>query len=370
MVAFPDSAPGRAPRGIVLGAGEPPGRTGVLLINLGTPDSPSVRDVGRYLAEFLSDPRVLDIPAVARFALLYGAILPFRSFSSSRAYAKIWSERGSPLRMHGEALRDSVQKELGDAYVVELGMRYQNPSLSSALERLCAADVARVVLVPLFPQYAASSTGSALEAAYRTLGARWNVLPTTTIPPFYAEPRFVGAVAEVARDPLAEFRPDHVLLSYHGLPERQIRKSDDSGQWCFSSADCCARMQAANRHCYRAQCYATSRELARELELEADAYSVSFQSRLGRDPWIHPYTDERLPELARAGVRRLAVICPSFVADCLETVEEIGMRADEQWRALGGEALLQVPCVNHHPAWSRGCAELVREAARTTWGER
>jgi len=369
MSGAPHPVSGGAQRALAPGVGEPAGRTGVLLINLGTPDSASPRDVGRYLAQFLADPRVLDIPAIARYALLYGVILPVRSFRSAEAYAKIWSDRGSPLLFHGKALRDGLRAELGEGYRVELGMRYQNPSIDSAVERLLEADVARLLLVPLFPQYAASSTGSALEATYRSIGRRWNVLPTQTLPPFYADPRFVSALAEVARPELESFRPDHVLLSYHGLPERQLRRSDQSGRHCFESPHCCDKMVPENRHCYRAQCYATSTELARELRLERDRYSISFQSRLGRTPWIRPFTDERLPELAAAGVRRLAVLCPSFVADCLETLEEIGIRASEQWRELGGEALLCVPCVNHAPAWVRGCAALIRGADMQTSGE-
>jgi ferrochelatase len=211
--------------------------------------------------------------------------------------------------------------------------------------------VSRIVALPLFPQYAGSSTGSALEALYRRAGQRWNVPPLEVLGDFFDEPGFVAAVAEVARPALAALAPDHVLLSYHGLPERQVRRSDPTGAHCLAHEDCCAAIVPANRRCYRAQCFATSRALVDALGLDAARVTTSFQSRLGRTPWIQPFTDEVLPRLYERGVRRLAVLCPSFVADCLETLEEIGIRAREQWRELGGDELALVPCVNAAPAF-------------------
>lgn len=334
----------------------------MLIANLGTPSSPATGDVRRYLREFLSDPRVLDIAALPRWLLVNAVIAPFRAPRSAEAYRKVWTERGSPLLANGVALRDALAAELGPPFEVALGMRYAEPSLASALDALLAHDLARIVFVPLFPQYASSSSGSALECLHRRVGERWNVPALATLPEFFDEPGFVAALAEIASPRLAAFRPDHVLLSYHGLPERQVRKSDPTGRHCLASADCCDAIGAANRHCYRAQCFATSRALAASLRLPAGAYSTSFQSRLGRTPWITPYTDAVLPELARAGAKRLAVLCPSFVADCLETLEEIGLRGAEQWRALGGEALELVPCANAHPAFVRYLAERVRSA--------
>ncbi len=339
-----------------------PRRTGLLLLQLGTPDAPRRAEVRRYLREFLSDPRVLDIPAAVRWGLLRGVILPFRSRSSARAYASVWTERGSPLLVHSRDLQSALGKELGEGWVVELGMRYGNPGIAGAVERLAAADVERVVLFPLFPHYASSSAGSALERALAEIGAAWNVADVATVPAFYDDPGFVGAVAEVAREPLARGF-DHVLLSYHGLPERQVRKSDPTGAHCLAREGCCDAIGAANRRCYRAQCYATSRALAAALDLAPERHSTAFQSRLLRDPWIRPFTDEVLPELRARGVRRLAVLCPSFVADCLETVEEIGIRAVEQWRELGGEHLELVPCPNAAPAWVEAAASLARRAA-------
>lgn len=335
-------------------------RTGVLLMNLGTPASPEPRDVRRYLREFLSDARVLDLPWPARRLLVEAAILPFRPRRSAEAYRKIWTEQGSPLLVHSRALARALAERLGDAYRVELAMRYGEPSLRGALARLLQADVRAVVAVPLFPQYASSASGSALEQLFALAGELWNVPPLRVVAPFYADPGFVAAVRERAAPDLERFRPDHVVLSYHGLPERHVRKSDPTGRHCLASEGCCGAIASANRSCYRAQCYATSRALAAALALPADRVTTAFQSRLGRTPWIRPYTDLVLPELAARGVKRLAVLCPSFVADCLETLEEIGLRAREQWRELGGDAFHLVACPNEHPAWVAALAALVR----------
>ncbi len=336
---------------------------GALLAQLGTPASTAVADVRRYLREFLSDPRVLDIPAPARWLLLNAVILPFRSPRSAAAYRSIWMPEGSPLLVYGQALREGVAKTLGDGFRVELGMRYGSPSLADALERLVAADVERIVVLPLFPQYAGSSSGSALERIHALAGARWNVPSLTTLPEFPDDPAFIDALAAVARPDLEAFRPDHLLLSYHGLPERQIRRSDESGAHCLTRAGCCDALGPRNRHCYRAQCMATSRALVAALGWPAERSTTAFQSRLGRTPWIRPYTDQVMPELAQRGVRRLAVLCPSFVADCLETLEEIGIRGREQWLEAGGEALCLVPCVNAAPPFVEAVAGWIREAA-------
>jgi len=338
-------------------------RVGALLVNLGTPASPTARDVRRYLREFLSDPRVIDLPAFSRWMLLNFAILPFRPRVAARAYRKIWTADGSPLLVHGRALRDGVAKALGDGYVVELGMRYGDPSIAEALGRLAVADVARIVVLPLFPQYSEAATGSAVARVMETVQQVASVPPVETLGPFYDAPGFISAFARVARPRLDAFRPEFVLFSYHGLPERQIRRSDTLGGHCLSSASCCDSVGEVNRHCYRAHCYATTRALAAALDLDAESHAVAFQSRLGRTPWIRPYTDEVLPELAKRGVKRLAVMCPAFVADCLETLEEIGMRGRQQWYELGGEDLLLVPSLNAEPVWISAVAESIRRAA-------
>jgi len=332
--------------------------TGVLLVNLGTPDSPHPSDVRRYLREFLSDPRVLDIPSVPRKLLLETAILPFRPRASGAAYAKVWQPEGSPLLVHGRALRDALADELGPAFVVALGMRYGKPSIASALEQLAGCDVIRVL--PLFPQYSAAATASAVAKVLEVAAARWDQTALQISPPFFDDPAFTRAVAEVAAPVVERAAPNHVLFSYHGLPERQIRKSDPTEGHCLSKDSCCEPHSPALSRCYRAQCFATTRAVAGHLGLGEEEYTVSFQSRLGRTPWIQPFTDEVLPQLAERGVSRLAVLCPSFVADCLETIEEIGIRGREQWRALGGEELTLIPCVNAHPTWVSGVASLVR----------
>lgn len=342
-------------------------RTGVLLINLGTPDSPEVSDVRRYLREFLSDPRVIDIAAPLRWLLLNAIILPFRPAKSAHAYKSIWTPEGSPLLVYERALEAGVRAKLGDGYVVELAMRYGSPSIASALAKLEAADLERIVVLPLFPQYASASTGSAMQKVFELAGTQNNVPDLVTINEFFDAPGFIESFAAVTRPELEALRPDHVLFSYHGIPERHVKASDLSGQHCLASATCCDQLVAANRHCYRAQCYATTRALAKALNLSPEQHSVSFQSRLGRTPWIRPYTDLVLPELAQKGIKRLLVLCPAFVADCLETVEEIGIRAKDQWRGLGGEALQLVPSLNAHPRWVDAVAEMITSSSpRTT----
>jgi len=344
-------------------------RTGALLLNLGTPDSPPTRDVRRYLREFLSDPRVIDIPALPRWLLLNLVILPFRPRRSAAAYAKIWTDAGSPLRVHGEALCREVARCRGGDYAVALGMRYGKPSIASALAALRERGVSRFIVLPLFPQYSTAATLSAVEAVRDAARAQSIADPLLFLPPFYDDPGFVSAFAAVIAPRLAEFRPDHVLFSYHGLPERQVRATDRSGAHCFADDGCCDAIVDANRDCYRAQCFATTRALAGALDLAPEAHSTSFQSRLGRTPWIRPYTDLVLPELAAGGVKRVAVVCPAFVADCLETLEEIGIRAQEQWRDCGGEALLLVPSLNATPAWVDAVVRMIRAVGPDDWDQ-
>jgi ferrochelatase len=335
-------------------------RTGVLLVNLGTPDAPTPAAVRRYLKEFLGDPRVIDLPGPLRWLLLRAVILPFRPRRSAHAYAQIFTERGSPLRLYTDALAAKLQRALGESHVVAVGMRYGSPLLRDALGALRAAALSRIVVVPLFPQYASASTGTALEAVYAIAGESLTVPHLAIVPPYFDHPAFIEAVAAVARPLLAASDPDHVVMSYHGLPERQIRASDPTGSHCLMRGDCCERIAAANAMCYRAQCVATSRALAHALDLDPDRYTIAFQSRLGRAAWIGPATDKIIPELAANGHRRLAVICPSFVSDCLETLEEIGLRARDQWRGTGGTDFTLIPCVNDHPTWVQGVAALVK----------
>ncbi|MCA9649240.1 MAG: ferrochelatase [Myxococcales bacterium] len=337
------------------------GGPGLLLVNLGTPDAPRAPEVRRYLRQFLSDPRVVDINPVGRWLLLNLIILPLRPRRSAEAYQKIWGEDGSPLLVHGQALRDELRRRI-ERVPIALAMRYGSPSIAAGLDELQRAGCDEVVVLPLFPQYASSSTGSAVEEVYREAGRRWNTPFVRVVPPFYDAPGFIDAFARVGRPVLERLAPQHVLMSFHGVPQRHVVKSDPSGRHCLASEGCCDAIVDANRSCYRAQCLATARALASRLALAADGYSVAFQSRLGRDPWIRPYTDERIVELAKAGVERLAVFCPAFVADCLETLEEIGMRAKEDFRAAGGKELVLVPSLNAHPAWVDAVVEMVEPA--------
>jgi ferrochelatase len=338
-------------------------RTGLLLINLGTPDEPTTPAVRRYLREFLGDPRVLDIGAIGRAALLNLIILPTRPAKSAHAYASIWDpQRGSPLLFHSRDLAAAVAEQLGPSWHVELAMRYGSPSLPSALDAFAESQVERIVVLPLFPQYASSSTGTAQARVMELAGERWNVPPLDFVPAFYDDPGFLTAFEHVARPALSEFRPDHVLFSFHGLPVRQVVKTDRTGTVCFKTETCCDRLD--NPNCYRAQSFATARALAERLELSADRYTVCFQSRLGRTPWIQPYTDHVIDERARGGTKRLAVLCPAFVADCLETVEEIGIRARQQFKTGGGEELILVPSLNATRPWVDAvCAIAERHAA-------
>ena len=338
-------------------------RTGVLLAQLGTPASPSTRDVRRYLREFLSDPLVIDLPAPARWLLVNGVIAPFRAPRSAHAYRAIWRREGSPLRVHTDALGAALRVALGPGFAVEVGMRYGAPSLADALDRLTAAGTRRIVVAALYPQHAESSRGTALLAVERWARGGPAAPELAIVPPFFAEPGFVTAVAAAARPLLAEVRPDHVLMSYHGLPERHVLRADPTQERCLARPDCCA-LPGATDTCYRAQCFATTSAVAAALALAPERVSTSFQSRLGRARWIGPATDDLLVSLAGRGIRHLLVLCPSFVADCLETLEEIGLRGRARWLTeLRGAAFAVAPCVNASAPFVEFLAERVRAAA-------
>ena len=336
---------------------------GLVLMNLGTPDSTSTADVRRYLREFLSDPRVIDINPVGRWLLLNLIILPFRPKQSAHAYRQVWTERGSPLLYHGEDLVGKVQARLGTDVPVVLAMRYGSPSVESAVAELRRQGVDRIVLFPLFPQFSTAAWGSAVAHVYETLSRGWNTSTLHVVPPFYEEPAFLRALTAATRAKLDEMQPDLVMMSFHGVPVRHCEKSADAPGLCTVKPDCCERIVEANRNCYRAQCMATARGLARELELADGTWEVTFQSRLGRTPWIRPYTDERLRELAKGGVKkRIAILSPAFVADCLETLEELAIRNAADFRAAGGEELRLIPSLNSHDAWADAVVELSTRA--------
>lgn len=341
-------------------------RKGLLLVNLGTPDAPETGPVRRYLREFLSDRRVVDVHPVGGWLLLNFLILPFRPAKSAHAYRQVWTPEGSPLLVYSRALAAGVAERLGGEYEVELAMRYGNPSLPDAVARLRARGVSDFTVLPLYPQEAPSSSGSSLARTYEVLAAPWDVPNVRAVPAFHADPGFLDAFAQVARPVIEGARADYVLFSFHGVPERHVRKSDPTGQHCLASAGCCDVLTDVNRHCYRAQCFATARGIAARLGLAPEGWSVSFQSRLGRTPWVKPYSDFVLPELAARGVKRLAVMCPSFVADCLETLEEVAIRGRDQFVSCGGESLTLVPSLNAHPAWVDTVVRLVREQQPAT----
>lgn len=316
---------------------------GFLLINLGTPQGADVPAVRSYLREFLTDKRVIDLPAPLRYLLVYAFILPFRPQKSAKAYQKIWTDEGSPLLVNTYKLSSQLQHLLGSQTTVAIGMRYGKPSIQDAINQLSACTT--ITVLPLFPQYSSAATGSALEEAMRIFSSQ-EVMPSLKIiRDFYQHPAYVNAQAQKIKTYLSG--SDHLLFSYHGIPERQISKSGCK-EVCPAQ---CPPISSQNANCYKAQCYETSQLLAKALQLNPKQYSTAFQSRLGKTPWIKPYTDEVLRELAANGVKHLSIACPSFVADCLETLEEIGMQAKKQWLSMGGEQLTLIPCMNDDPTW-------------------
>ncbi len=335
-------------------------RRGLLLVNLGTPDGPTAAEVRRYLAEFLGDPYVLDMNPVGRWLLLHAVILPFRPARSAELYRRIWTEEGSPLLVHGRALADAARGRLGADFPVALAMRYGRPSLAEGLAELKAKGVGEVVVLPLYPQYATSTSQSTVDRVRQVATRDWPEVKLAFVPPFFADEGFLDAFVQVSRPVLEAARADHVLFSFHGLPKRQVTRLDETGRHCLKSADCCDALGEANLCCYRAQAFATARALAAGLALPPGGWSVAFQSRLGKG-WLEPFTDVQVAALA-GKVRRLAVVCPAFVADCLETLEEIGLRARDSFRAAGGEELTLVPSLNAHPAWVETVARLAARA--------
>jgi ferrochelatase len=328
----------------------------VLLVNLGSPDSPSVPDVRRYLREFLMDTRVMDTLWPIRFGVVNFAILPKRPHDSAHAYQSIWTDEGSPLVVTSRHVQAALQRRLN--IPVELAMRYQNPSIDSAVEALAAQDVEELLLIPLFPHYAMSSYETAVE---RVKHAVMNLAPWIQLhvqPPYYNLPDYIDALVASAEAYLDQAY-DHLLFSFHGLPERHLRKSDKSGCHCLEAQNCCETPSAAHATCYRAQCIQTMKAFVAKAEVPEGKFSIAFQSRLGRDPWMQPYADVEIARLARSGVKRLLVMCPAFVSDCLETLEEIGMRGRETFRQAGGENLALIPCLNEHPAWLQALQNMV-----------
>jgi ferrochelatase len=321
-------------------------QSGVLLVNLGSPDSPSVPDVRRYLREFLMDGRVLDAPWAIRWFIVNCCILPSRPKQSAEAYHKIWTEEGSPLIAISRKVQALLQERL--EVPVELAMRYKNPSIASAITSLHSQNVRNLLVIPLFPHYAMSSFETAVERVKEVAARLAPDMRSIIVPPYYDNPDYIQALISSAA-PHKEHLFDHLLFSFHGLPERHLHKSDPTCNHCLKVENCCEVPSIAHSTCYRAQCFATAREFVRKSW--APSYSVAFQSRLGKDPWLQPYTEHELARLAQNGVKRLLVICPAFVADCLETIEEIGLRGREIFLGAGGREYTLIPCLNDHPLW-------------------
>jgi ferrochelatase len=344
-------------------------KKGLLLLNLGTPDSPKPEAVGRYLKQFLMDKRVIDIAWPLRWFFVNVLIVPKRKFASGEAYEKIWTEKGSPLLYHLKDLANEVEGLMkGNAtlanYDLEIGMRYGNPSVENALKRFKERGTEEITVFPMYPQYAESSTLSSQEEVTRAAAALGLKAKIQFVPAFYKHPAFIQAFATRLQQELEREKPDHVLMSFHGLPVRHVRHTDKSGgQHCMRSPNCCDQITDVNRDCYRAQSYATARALAKATGLTDDQYTVSFQSRLGRAEWIPPYTDHKYKELVERGVKKLVVVCPSFVADCLETIEEIGIRGAAEFRGYGGDRCVATPCLNSDPEWARAVVTIAAQAS-------
>ena len=322
-------------------------KRGVLLVNLGSPASTEVADVRRYLNQFLMDPCVVDLPWLPR-RLLVSMILLRRPKESAQAYASIWWAEGAPLGVSSRRVRDQL-RELLDM-PVELAMRYGEPSIEQGLLALVAQGVDEVLFLHQYPQFADSTITTAEREAQRVIDQHRLQVRLTLLPAFHDRPDYLQALAASAQPHLADGF-DHLLFSYHGLPERHLRKVDPTGSHCLASGDCCERPSPAHATCYRAQCASVSRSVAEQLGLSSDQWTMAFQSRLGRDKWIAPYTEAQLDELAAKGVKRLLVMCPAFTADCIETLEEIGDRGREQFINAGGEELVLIPCLNDDPQW-------------------
>jgi ferrochelatase len=330
--------------------------TGVLLIQLGTPDSPSVRDVRKYLSEFLNDPRVIDIPYLLRKFLVNIIIVPFRAPKSAKLYKQLWTDKGSPLLFYSESLKEKVQFALGNNFEVELAMRYQSPSMDTVLGRMQKKGYERIIILPLFPQYASASSGSAIEKALKIIKQWWVIPKLKIISQFYNNEDYINSVVEQGKIyNHAEF--DHILFSYHGLPVRQVNKVYTDGKPC-EDHNCETEINQSNQYCYKAACYATTRLLAEKLNIPKEKYTVCFQSRLDKK-WLEPFTDKVIIDHAKKGTKKLLVFSPAFVADCLETIIEISHDYSELFKANGGSHLQLVESLNDHPRWVQAVKNMI-----------
>lgn len=331
----------------------------ILLVNLGTPDAPTPTKVGKYLTQFLNDKRVIDINAIGRFILVNLIIVPFRSFKSSALYKHIWTKEGSPLLLNSVELKEKLQKKLGDKYIVELAMRYQSPSIKQSLEKLRKHLPEKIHVLPLYPQYASSSTGSTIEEVLKQIKS-WEVIPNLNIiSKFYDHPKFIEALLQEGKKfNINEY--DHVLFSYHGLPERQILKgSVHYGNESCKLGDCCSSITKNNQYCYRANCFETTRQMVKGLNIPEGKYTTAFQSRLDKK-WLKPFSDKIIEDLAKKGFKKVLVFSPAFVADCLETIHEIGTEYNEIFNEYGGEKITLANSLNSSDAWVNAIPEILK----------
>lgn len=333
-------------------------KIGVLLINLGTPDSPSVSDVRKYLSEFLNDPRVIDIPWLLRKILVNIVIVPFRAPKSAKIYKQLWTKNGSPIIIYGKSVKEKLQAALGSNFDVEIAMRYQNPGLDEVISHMQKKVYDKIIIIPLFPQYASASTGSAIEKAINLIRKWWVIPEINVISQFYDNEGFINTIVERSKQyNLNEY--DHILFSYHGLPERQVDKVYNDGKPC-SEHNCESEINEENKFCYKAACYATTRLLVEKLQIPKEKYTVCFQSRLDKK-WLEPFADKVIIEKAKEGFKKLLVFSPAFVADCLETIVEIGIDYKELFEKSGGEKLQLVESLNDHPMWIETLKKLVEK---------
>ena len=330
-------------------------KTGVLLVNLGTPDTPSVKDVRKYLFEFLNDPRVIDIPAIARFFLVNLIIVPFRAPKSAKIYNELWinnglpdGRKGSPILYYGNSVKEKLQRALGVDFDVQLAMRYQKPSMDDVLTEMYKKNLEKIIIIPLFPQYASATTGSIIEKAMKIIGKWWVIPEIKFINQFYNSENYINSViAQAKKYNLDEY--NHILFSYHGLPIRQVDKVYKDGTLC-EEHNCESEINETNQYCYKATCYATTRLIAEKLELKPENFTVCFQSRLDKK-WLEPFADKVVIERAKKGDKKLLVFSPAFVADCLETIIEIGTEYQQLFEEHGGEKVQLVESLNDHPLW-------------------
>lgn len=333
-------------------------KTGVLLINLGTPDSPSTTDVRSYLFQFLNDPRVIDLPWLLRKILVNLIIVPFRAPKSAKIYQQLWTENGSPLLYYSNKVSQLLDDALGEDYTVHLAMRYKSPGIPDVLAEMKKLNYSRIVVLPMFPQYASASTGSALEMVMDEIGKWWAIPELKIISQYYDHPDFVDAVIDRAsKYDLSDY--DHVLFSYHGLPIRHVDKVYEEGQ--CEDRDCEHEITTENQYCYKASCFATTRLLAGKLGLGEADYTVCFQSRLDKN-WLEPFSDKVVEALAKQGAKKLLVLSPAFTADCLETVVEIGDEYQQIFSENGGEKIQLVESLNDHPLWVSCLKKLVLDS--------